>query len=304
MIVSKIPNQIRNLKTLRYPKFQYSYKMIEERSFKYFSSLDDGDEGIIYFSFPWTAYYASNGEYLQTNVPAKLYSELRSQYPTSLIFTVCQWDGGPQIPLQNCLVFASSGNFDSIYEDNSKYIPIPLLANTFRFDLFVPYFLRKRKGEFRGRNTFGLRYKMVESLKYSKFFSMRISKNSPFEFFNTILFYFGLCSNIFTLAPRGYGPASFRMYEAIKLGSIPIYISDEKWLPFEEELDWKSISIISSGDNYNELEKIVVEKLQTKQYLTMHNNLKMVSKEFISWQGTLKYIQRKVIQEFYGTRNL
>ncbi len=38
----------------------------------------------------------------------------------------------------------------------------------------------------------------------------------------------------FTLAPRGFGATSFRMYEALQLGSVPIYIWDyDLALPFQ-----------------------------------------------------------------------
>lgn len=40
-------------------------------------------------------------------------------------------------------------------------------------------------------------------------------------------------SSNFSLCPRGYRPSSFRLYEALQLGTIPIIIwEDEKWLPF------------------------------------------------------------------------
>ena len=43
-------------------------------------------------------------------------------------------------------------------------------------------------------------------------------------------------SSFFFLCPKGYGPASFRLYESIELGTVPVYISDDFVLPFEEEI--------------------------------------------------------------------
>lgn len=41
----------------------------------------------------------------------------------------------------------------------------------------------------------------------------------------------------FTLAPRGHGSSSFRMYEALQLGSIPIYIWQyDPLIPFQVRL--------------------------------------------------------------------
>lgn len=58
-----------------------------------------------------------------------------------------------------------------------------------------------------------------------------------------------LSRSIFTLCPRGYGPTSFRLYEAIQTGSIPVYIADEFWLPFTDELDWTAFALIVHEDD-------------------------------------------------------
>ena len=57
-------------------------------------------------------------------------------------------------------------------------------------------------------------------------------------------------ASVFSLCPRGLGPTSFRIYEAMSLGSIPVYIWEKwKWLPYEGELDWNSFAIVAeAGD--------------------------------------------------------
>jgi len=48
----------------------------------------------------------------------------------------------------------------------------------------------------------------------------------------------------FCLAPRGYGRSSFRFFEAIQLGTIPVYFwDDKKWLPYQELVDYHRFSI-------------------------------------------------------------
>lgn len=64
-----------------------------------------------------------------------------------------------------------------------------------------------------------------------------------------------LCRSIFALAPRGYGKTSFRMYEAMALGAIPVYIYDEPWIPFTEMLDWTEFSILCHVSKLETLEK-------------------------------------------------
>jgi hypothetical protein len=47
----------------------------------------------------------------------------------------------------------------------------------------------------------------------------------------------------FALCPRGYGPTSYRLYEALRLGAIPVYVSDRHWLP--AMVPWMRCAIIA-----------------------------------------------------------
>ncbi len=53
----------------------------------------------------------------------------------------------------------------------------------------------------------------------------------------------------FTLCPRGYGATSYRLYEAMQLGSIPVYISDKLMLPWVEEIDWDTFCVVTQISN-------------------------------------------------------
>jgi len=46
----------------------------------------------------------------------------------------------------------------------------------------------------------------------------------------------------FVLCPRGFGPSSIRIYEAMSYGRVPVIISDQ-WLP-PPEIDWDSCSVM------------------------------------------------------------
>jgi hypothetical protein len=54
-----------------------------------------------------------------------------------------------------------------------------------------------------------------------------------------------LARSRFAWCPRGYGPTSYRLYEAIRLGAIPVYVSDHHWLP--EMVPWEQVAIIAHG---------------------------------------------------------
>jgi hypothetical protein len=57
----------------------------------------------------------------------------------------------------------------------------------------------------------------------------------------------------YALAPRGYGRTSFRLYEAMQVGCVPIYIYDYPWLPYADVLDWESFCVLCRRDELPQL---------------------------------------------------
>jgi hypothetical protein len=62
------------------------------------------------------------------------------------------------------------------------------------------------------------------------------------------LFYNNLLSSSFSLCIRGLGNFSYRFYEALSFGRIPVLINTDCVLPFENVIDW-SKHIISVNEN-------------------------------------------------------
>ena len=63
--------------------------------------------------------------------------------------------------------------------------------------------------------------------------------------------------NIFTLAPRGGGNWSLRLYETMAYGRIPVLYDSNMLLPFDDKIDWKNTIIF--GKNCEELEQQIIE---------------------------------------------
>ena len=45
------------------------------------------------------------------------------------IFTIVQYDGGPLVNLNNCIVFSSGGMFNTVLNNNLSYIPIRIITD-------------------------------------------------------------------------------------------------------------------------------------------------------------------------------
>jgi hypothetical protein len=66
-----------------------------------------------------------------------------------------------------------------------------------------------------------------------------------------------MCRSVFALCPRGYGKTSFRLYEAMQLGCVPVYIYDEPWLPYADAIDWNEICVLVHVSEASQLHDIL-----------------------------------------------
>ena len=79
----------------------------------------------------------------------------------------------------------------------------------------------------------------------------------------------------FSLCPRGYGLTSYRLYEAMQLNSIPVYVSDKFWLPWESELDWNEFCVLVPVWRLPEIE-MMLEAITPEQISAMQSKMREV----------------------------
>ena len=74
----------------------------------------------------------------------------------------------------------------------------------------------------------------------------------------------------FVFAPRGIGSSSFRLYEAMSVGSVPI-ITDQPELPFNNIVNWKDISFFGESKH---IDKLIsdAQSLSDVEYNVMRTN--------------------------------
>lgn len=105
-------------------------------------------------------------------------------------------------------------------------------------------------------------------------------------------FYENITSNIFNLCIRGGGNFSYRLYETLMMGRIPIVIDTDISLPYENVIDWNNHAVIVKDlnnlvvDIENFYEKTNINQIQI-------NNRKFWE-DFLSPLGVIKNLHKTI----------
>jgi len=287
--IAEVPQEFLPKMPVQYPPHQGYSPMIEERAYSFFATKSELKSDYIYIPVQWTSWHVNpGGEYGQNTQPLINYcNQLTEKFPNEKFFTVVQYDGGTLIPINNCTIFASSGDFSSPLGKNSVYKSIPLLCDPHGG---VPRKVREYKVGYAGRDTHPLRVKMNQVLSHLPDYNFAINlDHNRTEVFRDILY-----NSVFALSPRGFGPASFRMYEAIQMQCIPIYISDEFWLPFTDYIKWDKMCLLIKEDEIETIPKKVDALLESGEYQTMIDYGQEMYEKHLTWDGCLNTIARMV----------
>lgn len=182
-------------------------------------------------------------------------------------FPIWDWHAFPR----NDVVFSANRGGD---------LPIPLLPGSISIpsigerDIFVSFF-----GSLEGPSDFNqVRSSMDAALKDFAFFGRGPHWSE------------GMARSTFSLCPRGLGRASFRLYEAMALGSIPIYIWDDReWLPFQDSLDWSEFAISLPIDAFDQLPDLLAS-FSSERIRSMQRRLAEVVQTYFTMEVTCKAI--------------
>jgi hypothetical protein len=203
---------------------------------------------------------------------------------------VCQHDDGPKHVLPpKTLVFSLSRSRPNPYIKQYEVIPavcspVPNLPNTEKdiFASFVGSVTHPIRNDvynackdipgyyFSGKGW----HPVVSSYELNHF--LEITKRSKY-----------------VLCPRGYGNTSFRMYETMQLGAVPVYISDDFFTPWNDELDWNEFCVLIPSDKIYDIDKIL-KSISDEQYQKMINRIQEIYPKYFTLEATYNNIIRKL----------
>ena len=265
--------QFRNFEDICYAG--YCGPWIEEYFMNYFFSKKDIVIDRLYLPISWTnCHLKCSADELNS-----LREYIKDLDVSKKYFTILQIDRGLHHPSLDIwfhneldlLIFSAGGITQG---DKIKNVFIPLLKDT-----LIPTGLDNiYKVSFVGSITHPIRNELQEMY------------GETFNFTETTNWKAVIEQSTFSLCPRGFGATSFRLYEAIQLGSIPIYVWDEDLiLAFSDILDWNSFSIIVHRSQIASIE----DKIEQLDSLHMHTALGK-AKDYFTYEYTCKYILEKL----------
>ena len=239
----------------------------------------------------WTPYYLANKinrNTISEDEPLQHY--LNSLTNFEKYFLVCQHDDAPLHKLPNdTLVFSAGGMYDG---DN--VIPIPLICSKIPNHL-IP--IRNKQDlfcSFVGSHNQPIRHELINAIKgkpdtyvWSDNWNPNVSED------NLNRFLMITSDSEFCLCPRGYGKTSFRLYEAMQLGSIPVYISDDFYLPWSDELDWSDFAVLIKREQIPDLYDILKSISEDKKD-SMRQNIKHIYSDYFTLNGTYDNIIKRL----------
>lgn len=297
MIIEDIPIEFQPKYRSTYPEYSDGYH-IEENMYKYFQSIKDQiSTHFIYLPVFWTSYYIMNGYGDKID---KLYEWLQTLDPNKQYFSVIQFAAGLFIrePIPNLLLFSTGGGMNCkktcyrteqyygiervIFHGTPTKYNIPLLCSpSFPCDNLRKHIFCSFIGRY---DTHACRFVMRDALQ--RYNDIVFVDSAGFDRYRELL-----NTSVFTLAPRGHGYTSFRLFEAIAAGSIPVYIWEKhKILPYEDEIDWNEFSIVIHTTELDTL----YSRMKNCNVGKMQSALRKVAPLF-TYHGCIQYMKRILI---------
>jgi len=177
----------------------------------------------IYLPVFWTGYWCNNGYGKKTGASRRLQHFIDDLPRDKKYWSICQYDDGPMVDFKDLdiKIFGMSGG-------RIDY-PIPLLCQPHKFEF--PNIKKDIFCSFVGSDTHPIRRKIVKELEGREGYYVTLKK-LPLKEYCEIL-----ARSVYALCPRGYGPTSFRIAEALHYQAIPVYTSDAYVFPYNFRFD-------------------------------------------------------------------
>lgn len=111
------------------------------------------------------------------------------------------------------------------------------------------------------------------------------------EFVNNII------NSDYVLCARGTGNYSYRLYETMCCGRVPVFIDSDNELPFEKEIPWKQLCVNVKENEISNLDIKILDfhnQLSSKEFIELQQKNREIWLEWFSAQGFFKHLPQLV----------
>jgi hypothetical protein len=241
---------------------------------------DMGPEDRQYLPILWTAYYCRHKFGQHKPAMVDLQKFLNGLDRSKKYYTIVQYDNGILSNLGDLdiMVFSMSGG-------RTDY-PLPLISQPHQFSV-NQYIERCFIANFVGAYTHPIRKQIINRLPFGSKYYLSTEKHSLSAYCAIIK------SSTFTLCPRGFGPTSFRIQEALQYGSIPVYISDEFIIPHNTPFDEYGV-LIEAKDAHRVHE--ILSAIPEEDIRRRQKAIPGIYHKYFTYEGNKEAIQKAVIE--------
>lgn len=135
-----------------------------------------------------------------------------------------------------------------------------------------------------------------------------INQNDPQKKIeNRKLFVDNIIHNDYNICLRGAGNYSYRFYETISAGRIPLFVNTDCALPYDFVIDWKKYCVWVEASDVNRVDEILLDfhhSLSDDDFAQLQLNIRKLWEEWISpkafynqFEHHLKYVRHKSVAD-------
>ena len=227
------------------------------------------------------------------------YIELAKQY-NKKIYSFYNDDNDASTTIEDPLVLFRTSFYNSKRKNNEYAMPV------WSQDLFVSDKSTRQKTTkptvgFCGYISHPIRKQSLDILNNNPYINKNFISRDAFwggsphnqnirkEYINNIV------DSDFILCSRGAGNFSYRLYETLSCGRIPIIIDTDCVYPCEDKIDWLGISIfVTDLKNLNESLNLFWSAITEKEYIDLQKHIRNTYKKFIAPDGFTRYLSYNI----------
>jgi hypothetical protein len=118
-----------------------------------------------------------------------------------------------------------------------------------------------------------------------------ITITTPFDIENknsNLLFEENILNNQYSLAVSGHGNYSFRLYQILSAGRVPLFIDTDCVLPYEEFIDWKKHLVWVDEHDAKNADKILLDfhhTIHPDDFVTMQESNRKLWEQYLNYTG-------------------